>query len=71
MSSITIPLAGTTACTAATRLERALLRIAAALQAFAVHRMERRVARNAGVATSVDDTRRDVAAAAHVGLLPR
>jgi hypothetical protein len=56
----------------ATRLERVMLSAAAALTAAAEAHMQRRASRTpAATFATRDDARRDAAAAAHVGLMPR
>lgn len=56
---------------AANGLERTLLRASARLELIAVHRIERRAAHAPSFWANGDETRRDAAAAAHMGLLPR
>lgn len=78
MSTISISRSSTTNAAAlhascATRLERLLLGIADSITALVSHRMEGRAAaqRAAGARGIAEEQRRDRAATAHAGLLPR
>ena len=78
MSTISLSRSSTTnaaalRATCATRLERSLLGVADGITALVSHRMERRAAahRAAGARVVAEEQRRDRAATAHDGLLPR